>query len=172
MILKYRHKTINWIDIASPEKEEIGFVFEENNIPSSFVDLIKRETKEEDYIEKDGCLIVCYPPLDDSAYNIVLIKNSNCIITIHDKEFKSFKKFANNLELYIRDNNESLSINNDIVYNAMIKTIIKDLVYSNNSKNINIKNLETLIKKKDFYFYVLSSIILLIIIISYVSIFI
>ncbi len=54
MILKYKHKSVNWIDISSPEKEEIRFVFEDNNIPFSFLDLIKNETKEENYIEKDN----------------------------------------------------------------------------------------------------------------------
>ncbi len=172
MILKYKHKAVNWTDISSPEKEEIRFVFEDNNIPLSFLNLIKNETKEEDYIEKDGSFVSVFAVDDKIENNLVLIKNQDLIITIHNKDFKSFKKIANNLEIFISSLDKNINLTNDIVFNAIQKTIISDILSDNYQKSLKIKNLIDLCKRKDFYFYVLFSLTLIIIIALYVTIFI
>lgn len=106
MLNRYNYKSLRWIDVESPTKEEISHLQEEFNIPAPVSDELLTETLRSKVDLHDGMiyLVLHFPKMvtgkdDNVDQEIDFILGKDFLITTHYENSKPLKDFAKMLEL-------------------------------------------------------------------------
>jgi Mg2+ and Co2+ transporter CorA len=141
MISKYRHKELTWVDLESPQEEEISYILEEYSIPSYIKEKMENsENSDKISLDYDYYFI----SIDFSQNNkLIFIINDGYIISIHDEPIASLSSFIKEIELNI-NSNQKLDINNNkILFAHLLKNLLtgsqKELLISK-TKTENLKH--------------------------------
>lgn len=161
MISKYSHKELTWIDLESPNNEEISHIIELLSVPVYIAEKINNNTKE-DILDIDERFI-----FTSMKGELIFVVNDDYILTIHSKSISAFRKFGKEMELDIIVEEKSKIKNNKLLFAYLIKNLhlsSQDELFLN---NIQIKKLkkELMVKNKKLKLFIILSIILLVTII-------
>lgn len=134
MISKYSHNSLKWIDLESPQEEEIFYIIEEYSLPSLIREEIQIREKESRIKTNSGFIFLSldFPQIinkDDRIINnkISFIISNNFIITIHDKPIRALSEFLNNLEMDTTIPEDLRIHNNGLLFFYLVKSLYVDL---------------------------------------------
>ncbi len=168
MISKYKNNGLVWIDLTSPQEEEVLYVLDEYQIPESIRQEIYSPSKEHNtFIENEtlfSIMRLSHSEEDQNIDKVIFIKNQNYIITIHDQPIVSIEQFSNELELDMMIESESKIRTQELLFANLIRKMMTGLYDKILIKDMNIsslkKKLNTLNKRFRFLFF--ANVILLI----------
>ena len=93
MISKYNHKELCWLDLESPQEEELLHVVEQYNIPLDIKQrIISKEYKDEINMNYDSLYA-------SVSGNIVFVSDNDLVLTIHNNPIEAFNEFSKEMEL-------------------------------------------------------------------------
>ena len=173
MISKYKNKGIVWIDLTSPQEEEVVYILDEYKIPEDIKQKIHSPSKDHNtFIENDTlyCIIkFSQREPTESSSKMVFIKNQNFVITIHDQPLSSIEQFSSELELDTVIESESKINNQELLFANLVRKMLtemhdKILLKDINNSSLKRKNLS--LEKKYKILFVLNSILLILLILT------
>ncbi len=136
MISKYIYKELNWIDLESPQEEELIHILEQYRIPSNIKDKILAKNLNETIDINDDSIVVFI------KNSIIFIVNNNLVLTIHHKPIEAFDQFSKEMELDINGNKKISS------HKLLFAYLLKNLYTSSQDQLINNENQIIKLKKK------------------------
>lgn len=167
MISKYKNNGLVWIDLTSPQKEEVLYVLEEYEIPERIrLEIYSSSEEPKTFIEEGTLFSIIKIPLnqeEDNFNKIIFIKNPNYTITIHDQPIGSIERFSNELELDMSIASESQIKTQELLFANLTRTMISGLSEDIVSKDRIIGDLKkkVLVFKKSLkVFYILNLILI------------
>lgn len=162
MISKYNHKELNWVDLDSPQEEEILHTIEQYPLPQVIKDKLILKKKEDE-------IDINYDFIYISINNeITLFVNDDLVISIHSGQTKAMDQLSKELELDMVEN-EKIN-DNKILFAHLLKNL-----YINSQKQLSdssnhIKSLKNQITKNNKRIKKLIIFIILLIILSIIFI--
>lgn len=128
MISRYTYHDITWVDMESPNKEEVSHVIEEFSIPSLVAEEVITNTLHAKVELYDSLIymILHFPPSrhgeqKDTEQEIDFIIGKNFIVTVHYEPVYSIEQFAKLFELKNAFVGESRIINGGFLFVEMMK---------------------------------------------------
>lgn len=168
MISKYKNKGIVWIDLTSPQEEEVLYVLDEYQIPEDIKQEIHSPTKDHNtFIENDTLYSIIKfsqrEPIESSS-KMVFIKNQNFVITIHDQPLSSIEQFSSELELDTVIESESKIRNQELLFANLVRKMLTEMHDKVLLKDINISSLKrknSSLEKKYKILFILNLVLLI-----------
>jgi len=174
MISKYKNNGLVWIDLTSPQKEEVVYVLDEYQIPENIRQEISNPSKEQStFIENDTLYSIVrlpHPDLKEDENKVIFIKNQNFVITIHDQPINSIEQFSSELELDMLIESESKIRNQELLFANLIRKMLTGLHDKILSKDMSLNSLKRKLSKLQKRFWVSISLNLILIILSILTI--
>lgn len=150
MISKYSHKDLTWINLSSPNKEEISHILEEYFIPIEIKDKIINNTSNDDIILDYDYIFVSLSfsqPVNKNNKIIFVVKD-NFILTIHNEKIQALDSFSKDIELDIIKGDKSKIDNSKLLFSYILKNLYLDSQQQITNNNLIINNLHNQIIKK------------------------
>lgn len=129
MISKYNHKGLIWVDIESPQIEEILYALEEYPIPLFLKEEILSK-KNESKIILDFEYIFARVDLSNINLNqnindkIIFLVSDNFVLLIHSKPLKALSQFIKEIEFDILATEDNLNIKNSrLLFGHLLKNL-------------------------------------------------
>jgi Mg2+ and Co2+ transporter CorA len=146
MISNYKNKGLVWVDLVSPQEEEVLYVLDEYRIPENIRQEISSPSKEYNtFIENDTLFSIIKLSQDESEKNtnkVIFIKNRDYVITIHDQPMDFVEQFSRELELDMVVESESRIYNQELLFANLIRKMLTEMHDKVLTKDINISSLK------------------------------
>ena len=120
MISKYNYKSLNWIDLESPRKDEIEHVIDLYSIPESIKNKLFARGKE-DTIDLEYDYIYA-----TVANKITFVVSDNFVLTIHNEKIQGLNKFSKEMESDILIEEKSKIVDNRLLFAYLLKNLYAD----------------------------------------------
>ena len=131
MISKYKNNGLVWIDLTSPSEEEIAYILDEYQISENIRQEIESSGKDHKTAIENGTFftILRLPKSkqEENVDKVIIIKNRDYVITIHDQPIDSISQFSSDLELDMAIPTESNIKNQELLLAHLLRKMFVGL---------------------------------------------
>ncbi|NCU28123.1 MAG: hypothetical protein EOM85_00395 [Candidatus Moranbacteria bacterium] len=167
MISKYKNNGLVWIDLTSPSEEEIAYILDEYQISENIRQEIESSGKDHKTAIENGTLftILRLPKSkqEENVDKVIIIKNRDYVITIHDQPIDSISQFSSDLELDMAIPTESNIKNQELLLAHLLRKMfvgLHDKILLKDMKINSLLNNNQILKKRYLFHFVFNLILL------------